>query len=404
MIGETMPDSFDPYAEWLGIQGGEQPPDHYRLLGLRRFESDPAVIGRAADQALARVGRAGPGLHLPEWNQLVGLLVATKACLLSPSDKASYDAELQARAPAGPILQAAANPTAQHSLTGPIVAGALLVVLGIGGVLLNAVLKSGPPVKSDLLVAPRKAVQPPAPPTAPTAKAAPVAQPKVVASKTVAVPPTTRPLQPTSTAHSPKSSPQQPAQPSAVKPASKPTQPSVPVDAEKAEIFGRAAADARAALAARNMPTAETHLKTAVANAQTPDDRNEVDRLGTLLENLTQFWNGIGEAMAKLRPADEIVLKDSRLIVIESRGDYLEVKTGGQKHSYRLETLPTPLVLAIVEQTFGKDPGSKAIIASFLAVDPQGDRALAKRYWQEAAQAGFDCEKLILECDERLGR
>jgi hypothetical protein len=287
------------------------------------------------------------------------------------------------------------NSESQPSWTGPIVAGVLLVVLGIGLVALNAMLRSGASaVKSNEAGGPTKAAQPA--PSLP--KPAAAALFKGVASKTVATQPPARPTQPAPTpqpaALAPsKSVPKQPVQP--------PAAPSSPVDAEKKGIFDRAVADARAALAARDMPTAETHIKTATANAQTPTDRDEIDRLESLLENLTQFWQGIGAAMAKFRPADEIALPDSRLIVVESRSDYLEVKSAGRKYQYRIETLPTPLVLAIVEQNFGKDPGSKAIIASFLAIDPQGDRALAKRYWQEAAAAGFDCEKLIQELDER---
>ena len=35
---------FDPYHVWLGIPLREQPPNHYRLLGIARFENHPDVI------------------------------------------------------------------------------------------------------------------------------------------------------------------------------------------------------------------------------------------------------------------------------------------------------------------------------------------------------------------------
>jgi len=41
---------FDPYYKWLSIPPDEQPPDHYRLLGVRRFEADADVIAAAADR------------------------------------------------------------------------------------------------------------------------------------------------------------------------------------------------------------------------------------------------------------------------------------------------------------------------------------------------------------------
>lgn len=45
-----MADSFDPYHKWLGISPKDQPPNHYRLLGIELFEGVPDVIESAADQ------------------------------------------------------------------------------------------------------------------------------------------------------------------------------------------------------------------------------------------------------------------------------------------------------------------------------------------------------------------
>ena len=39
-----MAEKFDPYYRWLGIPAKEQPPNHYRLLGIELFESDPQLI------------------------------------------------------------------------------------------------------------------------------------------------------------------------------------------------------------------------------------------------------------------------------------------------------------------------------------------------------------------------
>ena len=46
---------FDPCHKRLGIPPEQQPPDHYRLLGVVTFESDPDVIQNAADQRMALV-------------------------------------------------------------------------------------------------------------------------------------------------------------------------------------------------------------------------------------------------------------------------------------------------------------------------------------------------------------
>ncbi len=50
-----MASDFDPYHKWLGIPPEEQPPNHYRLLGVKLFEDDPEVIEAAADQRMGHL-------------------------------------------------------------------------------------------------------------------------------------------------------------------------------------------------------------------------------------------------------------------------------------------------------------------------------------------------------------
>ncbi len=50
-----MADPFDPYHVWLGIPPDEQPPNHYRLLGIKLFEPNPDVIAHAADQRMSHL-------------------------------------------------------------------------------------------------------------------------------------------------------------------------------------------------------------------------------------------------------------------------------------------------------------------------------------------------------------
>ena len=46
---------FDPYRKWLGIPPKDQPPNHYRLLGLELYEDDLDVIEGAADRQMGFV-------------------------------------------------------------------------------------------------------------------------------------------------------------------------------------------------------------------------------------------------------------------------------------------------------------------------------------------------------------
>ena len=92
---------FDPYRDWLGIEQDERPVDHYRLLGLARFEGDVERIARAADERMALVRGFQVGPRTAHTQKLLNELSAARGCLLSPAAKAEYDAGL-ARAVALP--------------------------------------------------------------------------------------------------------------------------------------------------------------------------------------------------------------------------------------------------------------------------------------------------------------
>jgi hypothetical protein len=86
---------FNPQYEWLGIPPHEQPADHYRLLGLARFESNPTVIANAADRQMShlRMFQAGPrGKHALE---LIDAVSQAKACLMTPEKKEAYDQSIR---------------------------------------------------------------------------------------------------------------------------------------------------------------------------------------------------------------------------------------------------------------------------------------------------------------------
>ena len=72
---------FDPYYKWLGIPPNEQPPHHYRLLGLQLFERDVEVIEAAANRQMAYVQqRASGGRAAVSQRLLNELSAAVSAC------------------------------------------------------------------------------------------------------------------------------------------------------------------------------------------------------------------------------------------------------------------------------------------------------------------------------------
>ncbi len=120
-----MPESpdFDPYLKWLGIRDSTRPVNHYRLLGLDLYESDPDVISMAADRQMAhiRTYQNGPNGDLSQ--QILSELARARRCLLMAEKKATYDQQLKSalnpdRVPPGPLPLA--TPVNQPPAQGPV--------------------------------------------------------------------------------------------------------------------------------------------------------------------------------------------------------------------------------------------------------------------------------------------
>jgi hypothetical protein len=92
-----MPAAFDPYHRWLGIPPKDQPPNHYRLLGLELFENDPAVIESAADRQMVHVRTFQSGKYSVLSQRILNEIATAKVTLLNPEKKAAYDNFLRAK-------------------------------------------------------------------------------------------------------------------------------------------------------------------------------------------------------------------------------------------------------------------------------------------------------------------
>lgn len=99
-----MGQSFDPYAQWLGIPADEQPPDHYRLLGLPRFAGSRETIAKAVEARVALLQEYRTGPQAEAAARMAAEIVAAGTCLLDPERKTEYDRRLrQADVPIPPV-------------------------------------------------------------------------------------------------------------------------------------------------------------------------------------------------------------------------------------------------------------------------------------------------------------
>src|SRR4051812_39910757 len=76
-----MSDEFDAYYQWLGIAPKDQPPNHYRLLGVDLFESSPDVIETAADRQIIHIRTFQSGPQGDASQKLLNEITTTKLCL-----------------------------------------------------------------------------------------------------------------------------------------------------------------------------------------------------------------------------------------------------------------------------------------------------------------------------------
>ncbi len=93
--GSIVSGAFDPYHRWLGIPPKDQPPNHYRLLGLDLFEADTEVIRDAAEQRIAHVRTYQLGQYAELSQRILNELAAAKTCLFDAAKKAVYDAAMK---------------------------------------------------------------------------------------------------------------------------------------------------------------------------------------------------------------------------------------------------------------------------------------------------------------------
>ncbi len=89
----------DVYHLWLGIPPEEQPPTHYRLLGVPLFEQNAEVIRNAADRQRSHVKRLGVNQFQSIGQELLNEIEIAKICLLRPEKRAAYDEKLRTSLP-----------------------------------------------------------------------------------------------------------------------------------------------------------------------------------------------------------------------------------------------------------------------------------------------------------------
>ncbi len=419
-----MPEAFDPYLQWLGIRDPQRPPNHYRLLGVELFESDPEVISNAADRQMAHVRTFQTGRHSAESQKLLNELAAAKVCLLHPEKKAAYDSQLRAELAAAAAVspgsieaKGTASPPPKLFRSSP--AASPLVWLVASGFLAAAVLLAlvltrgggrgspsdtvGEVAQSSVGAEPRsdEIVKPLNPmPHAASAGAKGDSSPAFFSSKTPDGDPSlesqgrapTRGKSPKEEAAkkfrapppsiAPQTGQAQLAPPTPQKTPKKPHDDQIPP-------LTQSLAAMRQAMQQRDLAAARQHFSSA-EKVGLLQNQDQVLRWSDVFKPWEEFWEAVHLGIRECRQGEvlrgsggmvEVVAKTDETITI--RG----IQEKGVSSTYSLRTLPVWMAVTLAEKKLPEQTADLAKAAFFL-VDPEGDPQQAAVLCEQSERQG----------------
>lgn len=401
-----MHDPFDPYQQWLGIPPAEQPPHHYRLLGLRPCEADHRAITRAVQTRIAHLRKCDDGSHKDDLHRLLQQVTEARHTLLNAKLKEQYDAKLrdegvdpdQAPAPAplpvpgaavaasepahpgvaintgrpsagvrgrsaarrGPASSAAKNPHLPIILTASGAGVVLLIVL------VMALSQSG---KSGREGGNRAARQE-------------RGQPARSARRYSSVPD----LPELSSGRTRWDNVPGARNHGTLADLMNEEEDETPPDTST--LTGTLAA-ARRAMADRKPGQARKHIQAAASMARSKTERAEADRVAKLLAAWEPFWTPARDAFGRLKSGQEVIVADTRVAIVSAEDRMVVVRAAGKNRIYTIDDMPWKLAVALAEPKLPDDPAQRNLhVGAFLAVDGYGDRDEARRLLGQAGPQG----------------
>jgi hypothetical protein len=422
-----MADEFDPYLHWLGIRDSERPPNHYRLLGLELFESDPDVIATAADRQMAHVRTFQSGKRAELSQRLLNELSAAKICLLQEPRKAEYDQLLadsmrsrvsdttsaahddsrESELPdssdfESPFQIEAAEPTFQlrrprrgrrSTLGRRIVLVTMFVLLAAVPAFLHfRGRRPGPaferPDPPDTTSAPNGAAQDVSPTLTTGPSTAPTTPNEATADASSVDPP--QRLQEPVTVPRADSKPPTPEPAPWDRPVKPPWKPFQFSGASPLSEFVLA-------LANRNTKSARALLDNKIRPATTME-AHELDSLDLFLWTHERFWNMVEKGVSHVRQAETVEYRGAPMILLSRDGTSLTFQAKNRtRKSFSIDRGQMDSELAIALAQAGQRqslPSAWSAIGCFLLIDKQGDTRQAELYLSRAERHGVSTESI----------
>ncbi|MBL8828702.1 MAG: hypothetical protein JNM18_17105 [Planctomycetaceae bacterium] len=164
-------------------------------------------------------------------------------------------------------------------------------------------------------------------------------------------------------------------------------------DAKEAAAVKKQLDEARAALRTLKADKAVEALDLALLEATADDSNAAIERMKKLVEANQKFWESAVAGAQSLKAADELKAGDELLATVTEVDENKAMVKFEERNQALLfkspDKWPAKLLVACAEKALGK--GSEAAnvaIASYLMIDPKGDRDQAKQLLEAAGAAG----------------
>ena len=436
-VAAVMPEEFDAYRKWLGIPPEDQPPDHYRLLGITPFEDDPDVIENAANRQMGHIRTFQSGKHGRLSQKILNEISTAKICLLNPAKKADYDAALRGEPvnvakveivegdlPEAPPLQKGGLPEVAPPQVEVGAAPRAVVVVGAASRARrakSAARTSHSKQRSNLLPIVLLVVCALVMLAAVTVAMNWNALKKLLgagatgaSAKQNGEPKGSK--RDTSTAPAPVEKPEKKPSPKpAPKPAKvddgfqpHPTIPPLPAPLSKAERekeFERVTVEARRALEERKLESAAKLLVDADSFKTSDKDQATVLHLRTFMGLLGEFWHDVRRGIYVAELGKSFEFSGEEFEIVRREGELLTYKAAGEEHTGHVRELAPKAALAFARRAPDHEkPRALLSAATFLAFEARGGSkeregvlAQARKMWHEAARLGVKDADLARE-------
>ncbi|MDO4550458.1 MAG: hypothetical protein Q4C96_04320, partial [Planctomycetia bacterium] len=174
-------------------------------------------------------------------------------------------------------------------------------------------------------------------------------------------------------------------------------EPATTIDAKKREKFRDLMTDLRGDISARDIPSARQRIRQAQNMHQSEEELSELERLELLTDNMENFVQWVGDLMGSFNAPGEAVVNGEPIYIVDARPGYISAKMRGVVRRYTVDNLNPRLVAFLVKDSIKLTPDNRVLYGTYLAMDPEGDRAQARRLWEEAKRLGFDSSYLMPE-------